>query len=145
MSKAESPRKLTPKKRAFLAAYAKTAQVTAAAEAAKVERATHYKWLKEDPYYAELFEQAKIEAAEMLEAEAVRRANIGVDEPVFYQGVECGKIRKYSDTLMIFLLKGMIPRKFRDNATIEHTGPGGGPVSVEVNFVKPAGGDGEES
>ena len=64
---------------------------------------------------------------------------------MFYQGVECGKIRKYSDTLMIFLLKGMNPRKFRDNATIEHTGPGGGPVSVEVNFVKPAGGDGEES
>ena len=144
MSKAEG-KKFNPKKRAFLAAYSRTAQVTASAEAAGVVVQAHYKWLKTDPEYVAAFEQAKIEAAEMLEAEAVRRANIGVDEPVFYQGVECGRIRKYSDTLMIFLLKGMNPRKFRDNATIEHTGPGGGPVSVEVNFVKPAGGDGEES
>ncbi len=124
----------TPKKRAFLAAYAMTAQVASAAEAAKCNRRAHYNWLKGDPEYAEAFEQAKAEASDILEAEAVRRANLGVDEPVFYQGKECGKIRRYSDTLLIFLLKAMNPGKYRDSATIEHTGAGGQPVQINVVF-----------
>ena len=60
--------------------------------------------------------------AEALEDEATRRAAEGVDEPVFHQGAQVGTIRKYSDTLAIFLLKGAMPEKYRDNAKLELSG-----------------------
>jgi len=31
---------------------------------------------------------------------------------VYYQGVECGRVRKYSDTLLMFLMKGAMPQEF---------------------------------
>ena len=70
----------------------------------------------------------------MLEEEARRRAYVGFDEPVFGSGghgigtVQVGVIRKYSDTLLIFLLKGIRPGKFRENHKHEHTGLNGGPI-----------------
>jgi len=33
---------------------------------------------------------------------------------VSYQGQECGTVRRYSDTLSIFLLKGAMPEKYED-------------------------------
>ena len=48
----------------------------------------------------------------MIEAEARRRAVDGVDEPVYYQGKEVGTVRRYSDVLLIFLLKGLRPQRF---------------------------------
>ena len=35
-------------------------------------------------------------------------------EEVFYQGEECGRILRYSDSLMMFLLKAHRPAKFRE-------------------------------
>lgn len=49
-----------------------------------------------------------------LEDEAHRRAFDGVDEPVFYKGEDCGAVKKYSDTLAIFLLKAHAPEKYRE-------------------------------
>lgn len=53
--------------------------------------------------------------ADSLEDEAVRRARDGYDKPVYQQGQCVGQVRKYSDTLMVFLLKGARPKKYRDN------------------------------
>jgi hypothetical protein len=41
----------TPKKAAFLAAYAVTCSITAAAKGARINRGTHYDWLQADPEY----------------------------------------------------------------------------------------------
>ncbi len=49
-----------------------------------------------------------------------RRAFEGVEEPVFHQGKQCGTIRRYSDTLTIFLLKAHRPAKYRERR--EHIG-----------------------
>ena len=57
-------------------------------------------------------------AADLLEEEARRRAHDGVDEPVWFQGVQCGTVRKYSDTLLIFLLKGAKPDKYRERSSV---------------------------
>lgn len=40
-------------------------------------------------------------------------------------------MKKYSDTLAIFLLKAHAPEKYRDNAHLQLTGPDNGPVQVE--------------
>jgi len=147
-----------PKKGAFLAAYIRTASVTRAARAAKVERRIHYTWLEEDPEYVKAFSAAKVEAAQLLEDEAIRRAHEGVDEPLTYKGQFTYKTRpkkdrngnpikidgkqvleeygrplavtKYSDALLMFLLKGFLPGKYRDNASVEVSGPGGASIPM---------------
>lgn len=129
-----------PKKRAFLAAVARTGNVTVAAEIAHISRSAHYQWLEADPVYVEAFEDAMEQAAQRLEAEAKRRAVEGVEEPVFYQGKQCGVIRRYSDSLLMFLLKGALPDKYKERTSTELTGAGGKPLTV--SFIPP--GEGED-
>lgn len=105
-------------------------RVDKACQSANVDRSTFYDWLKADPDYKAAFEAAQERTTRMLEDEAFRRAFDGVDEPVFHQGQECGKIRRYSDTLLIFLLKAQNPAKYREKFDHTHHGT----VSV-VNFV----------
>ena len=130
---------LQPKQAAMLSALVVTGgQVVAAARAAKVSKSQHYHWLKEDQAYAEAHEHAKIQGADVLESEAIRRAKEGVYEPVFYKGRQCGKVLRYPDGLMQFLLRGAIPSKYREK--VEHTGADGSaliPQKIEVVFVKP--------
>lgn len=122
--------KRQPKKDAFLAAYAKVGVLGRAAELAKCNRNTHYEWLK-DSEYAKAFDEAHEQACESLETEARRRAVEGTDKPVFHQGTQCGVIREYSDTLLIFLMKGAMPKKYRENYSHEHSGPEGKAIQVE--------------
>ena len=68
----------------------------------------------------------------MLEEEAIRRACRGVNEPVFYRGKVCGAIQKYSDTLLIVLLKALAPAKYREVHELQ--GEGGGPVILKVIY-----------
>lgn len=123
------------KKRAFLAAHSEVGNITQAAEIAGIDRRTHYDWMESDPVYVEAFRDAEMQAADRLEAEARRRAVEGVDEPVFYGGKPCGTIRKYSDTLLIFLLKGALPEKYRERTSTELTGAGSG--EIKVTFSEP--------
>lgn len=125
------------KKRALLAALARTGNVSEAARAARVDRNCYYDWRKEDKVFKAAAEAALEEAADRLEAEARRRAEAGVPEPVFYRGRKVATIRRYSDTLLIFLLKGVRPEKFRER--FEHSGPGGGPLTPpSLTIVKKA-------
>jgi hypothetical protein len=120
------------KARAFLAAYRETASITKAAAAAKIDRTMHYRWLL-NASYKKAFEAAQEEAAQTLEDEAIRRATEGTLEPVFYQGDKCGAVRRYSDGLMQFLLRGFRPQKYA--ARTEISGPGGGPLEVSLADV----------
>lgn len=90
-----------PKKRAFLMAFIETCNMVESASAAGIDRTAHYKWLKEDPEYAEAFAEARKVAVSGLEAEAVKRAKAG------------------SDTLTIFLLKSYNPKVFGDRTRID--------------------------
>jgi hypothetical protein len=105
---------LTQNQRIFLRAYEQVGGVQRAAVNCGLSRAIHAKWKRESDEYRAAFNDLKVEVLEELEAEAHRRALHGVDEPVFHQGRICGHIRKYSDTLLIFLLKGNNPKKYRD-------------------------------
>lgn len=134
----------TPKKRAFLAAYAITGNVRLAAISAKINRVAHYRWLAEDEVYAEAFAEAQTEAGERLEEEARRRAIEGVRRVKFYKGLpillpvydkrgrpvldgagnqtyEPYAEHEYSDTLLIFLLKGAFPEKYKDRVQTQIT------------------------
>ena len=68
--------------------------------------------------------------ADMLEDEAVRRAKDGVERPVYQGGKLVGHVQEYSDTLLIFLLKGARPEKYRDRVQRELSGPGGQTIQL---------------
>jgi hypothetical protein len=112
------------KKREFLIAFINCAgQVGRAAEEAGITPKTSWNWRQKDPAFADAFEKAKGMAAEVLEQEAVRRAFEGVEEPVgWFRGEPGGHVRKYADTLLIFLLKGMMPEKYRERTDVNLKG-----------------------
>lgn len=104
-----------PKKMyAFLKAYEETGNMTRASQIADMHDSSHYEWLEKYDWYHELFDEAHMKACRRLEEEARRRAVEGVEEPVFHKGEVCGVITKYSDTLLIFLMKGAMPEKYRE-------------------------------
>lgn len=103
---------LTISQRAFLAAYAECGNISAAARAAQVNPDQHYKVWRNNPAYWEAFEAAHEIACDQLEYEARRRAVEGVQEPVYHRGKVVGYVNKYSDALLMFLLKAERRNKF---------------------------------
>ena len=103
------------KRRRFLERYAESGSIGLASAHAGVSRRTHLNWKKSDGKFAEAFGDAQESAVDGLEQEAMRRAKDGVSQPVYHQGKEVGTIQKYSDILLIFMLRALKPEKYRDN------------------------------
>jgi len=114
----------------FLACLRKKGNVSLATKAAKIGRQTVYDRRKADALFAQAWDEALEEAGDWLEEEARRRAQDGTLKPVFYQGTKVASIREYSDTLLIFLLKGIKPDKYRERR--ELTGKDGAPIELNV-------------
>lgn len=91
-----------------------------AAKATGVCTTTTWLWRRDDDVFRARYEAAMKIAAELHEDEMFRRASEGVLEPVFQQGRMVGSIRKFSDTLLIFALKGAMSEKYKDR--VEHSG-----------------------
>ena len=119
------PSKTIPgRKRGFLEAYARCGVITEAAEIANIAREQHYSWLRDDPQYKADFEHAQQRAADSLESELFRRVREGVEEQVEDFDGKTKVTRRFSDTLLIFAMKGQKPEKYRDQwkGELTHTG-----------------------
>lgn len=90
--------------------------MTDACKAAGRDRSAWYRWRDEDPEFDAAAAAAETAVADYLERVALHRAT---------------RAENASDTLLIFLLKGMRPAKFRDRHQVEVTGKDGGPVQHE--------------
>jgi len=99
-----------------------------------MSRTYMYEYKEKDEGFKKAWNEAVDISVEAMEHEARRRAVEGVEEPVFYQGDECGAIRKYSDTLLIFLLKAHKPEKYKERISQEITGKDGG--AIEINDAR---------
>jgi hypothetical protein len=117
----------------FLTVYARLGNVTAACKQSGVGRSTVYQWTEQDDQFAAAFREAGIKATEVLEAEAWRRAKDGVAEPVFQGGKQVGVVQRYSDQLLMFMLRARAPERYRDNVTVSVT-----PVIKAVAGFDPA-------
>lgn len=89
-----------------------------ACEVVAVSKQTVYNWRQSDPQFEAEWDRAVELATEDLEKEVRRRALLGVEEPVFYQGEICGTVRKYSDSLLMFAIKARKP-EYRDRITVD--------------------------
>ncbi len=93
----------------FLEHLAKTGNVSWSAKKAGISRNAAYMHYGNTPSFAKRWDDAIDESADVLEKEALIRA---------VKGRLIDGTRKYSDTLLIFLLKGARPEKYRDNYDI---------------------------
>jgi hypothetical protein len=123
--------KTSPWHATFLDALSSSGNVTAAARRAGVDRGTAYRARAAAAEFRAAWEEALEVATDALEAEARRRALEGWDEPVFFGGQECGRIRKYDSTLLMFLLKAHRPEKFRENSAVQHSGD----LTIRIEYV----------
>jgi len=110
----------------FLEMFAETGNVSVSAEAAGISRSGVYVHRGSDDAFAKAWEEAAQVAADKLEAEAWRRGVDGVAEPLVSAGrLVCGEdgkplfIQRYSDQLLVTLLRAHRPEKFRDRTSVE--------------------------
>ena len=106
----------------FLNALATGSPVAVAATAAGIGYRTAFEWREGDQEFARRWEEAYKAGTDVMENEARRRAFEGFEEPVFHQGQVCGHVRKFSDNLLMFLLKARDPDRFKDRVSNELTG-----------------------
>jgi hypothetical protein len=112
-------------KHAFLESYAQWANISYAAEQAKVNRANVYYWQEHDETFALAMRQAGDAATERLEKEAWRRATEGspYTRTSYYRGEPVGTDHKieYSDQLMMLLLRARRPDLYREKVDLAVT------------------------
>ena len=95
----------TPRKRKFLHALARTGCVRDACAIANISTTSAYRHRKRDAGFADAWERALTEALPVLEAAAFERAVEGVDEPVVHGGEVVATRKRYSDAILVTLLK----------------------------------------
>lgn len=127
---------------AFLRKFAECGVVVTAARAAGVSTRLVYGWWRKDPLFEAAYQEAMRDAADVIEAELVRRGVEGVDVPVVHMGVPTmledaatGEqrpftIKSYSDGCLMALIKARKPDQFAERRKVEHDVKGGSGVLV---------------
>lgn len=110
------PVEIAQKKLVFISTLEKNGGIVSKARIASgLKHNFIYDEFKRDNEFASQWLAALEMGTDALLKEALRRAKTGVLEPVFHNGKQCGTVRKYSDTLLIFLLKqGEAQKKWRN-------------------------------
>lgn len=134
------PSKFSPAARArFCEVLTQTCVVGKACEAVGISRQTAYDHRAKDKDFAAAWDEALETAVDTLEQEAWRRAVVGVDEPIVYEGVITGTVRRYSDELLILLLRAHRPDKYRDTRRVKVSAVvkvGDGPIAEVLRSAR---------
>jgi transposase len=104
----------------FLDSFKQTANISESCKDADINRSTFYDWLERYEEFSIFYHQAEQIANDRLRREILRRGVEGWLEPQFSAGKNMGNVRKYSDTLLIFLAKARMP-EFREKQQIDIT------------------------
>lgn len=136
----------------YLDMLAQTGNFSAAAASIDITTSTANAWRKDDGFkltlegeeyiFGDLCDEAMRIFADAVEAEVVRRAVEGYDEPIVYKGMimseldeDSGKykpitVKKYSDRLLEVLLKGQKPKYNGESQVQINAGEGSGVLVV---------------
>lgn len=99
----------------MLTELASCGNISQAARAAGIHRATHHGWVASDPIYAQDAREAMEMFKDTLRAEITRRARDGWDEVRFDRQGNQYTVRMYSDRMMELQAKALMP-EYRDGA-----------------------------
>lgn len=113
---------------AFLAAFEESGMVIEACEMVGIARSTAYLERQRNEDFAIAWADVEERSTERMEREAYRRAVEGTVEPVVSAGKHVTDVRRYSDSLLQFMLKARRPDRYRENVKVEH----GGTIHQEV-------------
>jgi hypothetical protein len=102
----------------YLAGFSVDCTLTAGCKAAGVDNATVYQWREMDDAFVIHENQLRVELADRLEGEAIRRGYVGWDRPIYQKGELCGYERVYSDMLLKLMLGASRPEKFRERVDV---------------------------
>jgi len=114
----------------FIKELSKHGNVSKALTAAKAARSWVYEKRQKDLDFADTFADAKKCGVEILIDEAHRRAYEGIEEPKTVAG-EKVMVQKYSDTLLMFLIKQADP-SYREHFRLEHDNAGTRPFMFQM-------------
>ncbi|NOT39230.1 MAG: hypothetical protein HOP13_01930 [Alphaproteobacteria bacterium] len=114
----------------FFAALENGHPIRTACAMAPYARRCVYRWRKTNEAFARRWATALAMAVDLLADEADRRGRDGYDEPVFYEGEQCGTKRRYSDGLLLARLKALKPEQYRETYTA--TGADNRPITVRI-------------
>ena len=106
------------KRDTFLRALMEIGKIQPASRASGVDHSSIYATMRAEPDFKAAVEEARAIGSgpyvDTLTDEAHRRAVEGIQEPVFYKGERVATVRKYSDNLLMFLIKREDP-SYRDS------------------------------
>lgn len=105
--------------------------VSQAARSIKIGRSAIYEHKKDDADFSKAWDEIIDGLVDDAEKELYRRAVKGVRKPVFYKGEEVAAIKEYSDTLLMFFLKGKKPQTYRERFDIDANVKG----TLDVNIA----------
>lgn len=105
----------------FFEQLAKSGNIGKALEVVAISRIELYRRETQDPEFKKIFEEARSLGISAMEDEAQRRAVDGVSEPIFFQGLQIATVQKFSDQLLMFLLRGRKPEVFKERISTDNT------------------------
>lgn len=104
---------LATRKKLFLDEFCKNGNISLTCKTIKVvARSDVFNWRRDDPEFLAAFKEAEEESIEHLEAEAFRRAKEGVREGIYHRGKRVGYVLRYSDKLLLAMLRARNPGKW---------------------------------
>lgn len=127
----------------FLAAFEEYMSIRRACLAAEVTRSNVYAERKRDEAFAAAWAEIEESTTEEMEREAYRRAVDGwIEREEFAADGEGNqvltlRVRKWSDNLLMFMLKARRPDVYREQHKIEVSGLDGAPIAAEISTVTP--------
>lgn len=127
------------KQEIFLHAFSSTANVRAACMKAGIDRSTVRQWEEHDETFNLRYNEAKLDADDLIRAELWRRGTQGYEKPV----VGFGKVvygqdgkplmeRVYSDQLLMFIARARMP-EYRDKQHLDVTANIAGSTQTDIS------------
>lgn len=109
---------IATQKAKYLEGFAKDCTITTACRVAGINNKTVYVWREMDDEFVMRENELRMELADRLEAEAIRRALTGWDRPIYQRGLLVGYERVYDGGLLKMLLAAYRPSVFRENINV---------------------------
>ncbi len=100
------------KRKKFIAALKRSANVSRAAQATKISSSTAYRWRAASETFRVAWDDAINAALDDLEAALLKRAVNGVEKPVMFGGKQITSVTTYSDNLAMFILRARRPQVY---------------------------------